>query len=55
MSLRYAIRPAVPEAHLFHVTVEVAQPDPDGQRFRLPAWVPGSYLIRDLARHIVRA
>lgn len=54
MSLRYAIRPAVPEAHLFHVTVEVAQPDPDGQRFRLPAWVPGSYLIRDLARHIVR-
>ena len=28
-------------------------PAPEGQRFSLPAWIPGSYLIRDFARHIV--
>lgn len=54
MTIHYAIRPADPGAHLFHVTVTVDAPDPDGQRFMLPAWVPGSYMIREFARHIVR-
>ncbi len=31
----------------------MADSDPAGQRFMLPAWIPGSYLIRDFARHIV--
>ena len=31
----------------------VADPDPAGQRFRLPTWIPGSYLIREFARHFV--
>ncbi len=52
--IRYAIRPAHPGAHLFHVTVTVDDPDPDGQRFFLPAWIPGSYMIREFARNIVR-
>jgi len=51
--IRYSIRPANPEAHLFEVSCTVASPDPAGQRFALPAWIPGSYLIRDFARHIV--
>jgi predicted metalloprotease with PDZ domain len=51
--VRYAIRPAHPAAHRFTVSCTVAAPDPDGQRFALPAWIPGSYLIRDFARHIV--
>ena len=25
------------------------------QRFSLPAWIPGSYLLRDFARHVVHA
>jgi predicted metalloprotease with PDZ domain len=54
MTVRYAIRPADPGAHLFHVTVTVDAPDPQGQRFMLPAWIPGSYLVREFARHIVR-
>ncbi|GAB4470728.1 MAG: PDZ domain-containing protein [Burkholderiaceae bacterium] len=54
MTLHYAIRPANPAAHLFHVTVTVERPDPAGQRFLLPAWIPGSYMIREFARHIVR-
>jgi len=35
------------------VTCTVEDPDGGGQRFRLPAWVPGSYLIREFARHFV--
>jgi predicted metalloprotease with PDZ domain len=54
MTVGYAIRPAQPGAHLFHVTVTVKAPDPEGQRFMLPAWIPGSYMIREFARHIVR-
>jgi predicted metalloprotease with PDZ domain len=37
-------------AHLFEVRCTVPRPAPDGQRFRLPAWIPGSYLIREFAR-----
>lgn len=51
---RYAIAPLQPEAHLFAVTVTVSEPDPAGQCFSLPAWIPGSYMIRDFARNIVR-
>ena len=54
MSIFYAIRPASPAAHLFHVTCRVERPDPEGQRFMLPAWIPGSYMIREFARNIVR-
>jgi len=41
-------------AHLFDVTVTVAAPDPGGQVFALPAWIPGSYMIREFARNIMR-
>ena len=51
--VRYSIAPLSPEAHLFEVLCTVADPDPQGQRFALPAWIPGSYLVRDFARHIV--
>ncbi len=51
--VRYRILPKSPEAHLFEVTCTVADPDPSGQRFALPAWIPGSYLIREFARHVV--
>ena len=52
-AILYAIRPLNPEAHTFEVCCTVRDPDPAGQRFALPAWIPGSYLIRDFARHIV--
>jgi predicted metalloprotease with PDZ domain len=50
---RYSIRPANPAAHLFEVRLTVANPDPEGQVFSMPAWIPGSYMIRDYARHVV--
>ncbi|HEX4586331.1 MAG TPA: PDZ domain-containing protein [Burkholderiaceae bacterium] len=54
MTVRYAVRPADPGAHLFHVTVSLERPDPQGQSFALPTWNPGSYMIREFARHVVR-
>ena len=51
--LSYRIVPIDPHAHLFEVTLTVARPDPDGQRLALPAWIPGSYMIREFARHVV--
>ena len=51
--IRYRIIPVHPAAHLFEVTVTVDKPDEAGQRFILPTWIPGSYMIREFARHIV--
>lgn len=51
--VHYTLTPAHPGAHLFKVSCELAQPDPAGQRFWLPAWIPGSYMIREFARNIV--
>jgi predicted metalloprotease with PDZ domain len=50
---RYKIVLKDPGAHLFEVSLTVANPDRNGQLFRLPAWIPGSYLIRDFARNLV--
>ncbi|AGA88980.1 putative protease with the C-terminal PDZ domain [Thioflavicoccus mobilis 8321] len=52
-SLTYRVCPASPEAHLFAVELSVPSPPPHGLTLTLPAWIPGSYLIRDFARHIV--
>lgn len=45
--------PIDPHAHLFEVELTIAEPDPEGQRLALAAWIPGSYMIREFARHIV--
>ena len=49
----YRVEAADPAAHLFHVTLTVPQPQA-GQRVSLPAWIPGSYLVREFARHLQR-
>ena len=52
-AIRYRIVPSRPEAHLFSVSCVISEPDVEGQRLALPAWIPGSYMIREFARHIV--
>ena len=49
----YTVRPLDPNAHLFAVECRVTDPDSNGQELSLPAWIPGSYMIRDFARHII--
>ena len=51
--IRYRIGSENPAGHYFDVTVSIDTPDPEGQVIRLPAWIPGSYMIRDFARNIV--
>src|SRR5574337_328700 len=53
VAVHYRIAVADARAHRFEVRCTVAQPDPAGQRFLLPTWIPGSYLIREFARHFV--
>ena len=50
---RYRIEPVDPAAHLFEVSLTVAEPHIEGQVFAMPAWIPGSYMIRDYARNVV--
>jgi len=49
----YDVRMKDPGAHLVEVTCRINDPDPDGQTVSIPAWIPGSYMIRDFARHVI--
>lgn len=50
---QYSLLPKDAGAHLVEVRLTVAAPDPAGQVFAIPAWIPGSYMIRDYARNVV--
>lgn len=39
-------------AHLVEVLIQVDQPDEGVQQLLMPAWSPGSYLLREYARHV---
>ncbi len=52
-AVRYTIQAVHPAAHLFEVTLHLDTPDPAGQVFSLPAWIPGSYMIREFAKNVV--
>jgi predicted metalloprotease with PDZ domain len=49
--ISYRVELADLHAHLYRVTVSVPEPAPL-QRLSLPAWIPGSYLVREFARHL---
>jgi len=53
-AIQYAVDPKDLAAHLFEVTIRVAAPAAEGQEFALPAWIPGSYMIREFSRNIVQ-
>ncbi len=41
-----------PSRHLFEVELRLDRPDAQ-QRVQMPSWIPGSYLLREFARHVV--
>ncbi len=49
--LHYEVAVADLHAHLFEVTLRIEQPR-SPQRVSLPVWIPGSYLVREFARHL---
>ncbi len=53
-SIAYTIAPKDLAGHLFEVTLTVEAPAPEGQVLSLPAWIPGSYMIREFSRNIVQ-
>jgi len=53
MAIKYTVTPKNLHAHLFQVELSIQNPNPLGQVFSLPSWIPGSYLIRDFAKNIV--
>ncbi len=50
--LHYQVDVADPHAHLYRVTLTIAQPDAQ-QRVSLPVWIPGSYLVREFAKSLL--
>jgi len=50
---RYRVAVGSANAHLFSVTLRIAAGSAQPRRLSLPAWIPGSYLVRDFARNIV--
>ncbi|MEM1175591.1 MAG: PDZ domain-containing protein [Pseudomonadota bacterium] len=52
-ALQYQIQASNPAAHIFEVSLTIPNPDAAGQQLVMPAWIPGSYMIRDYARNVV--
>jgi len=50
-TLHYAVQAADLHAHLYRVTLTVPTPAAR-QIVSLPVWIPGSYLVREFARHL---
>jgi predicted metalloprotease with PDZ domain len=49
--ISYRIEPSNLQAHLYHVVLRIPRPEA-GQTVSLPVWIPGSYLVREFARHL---
>jgi predicted metalloprotease with PDZ domain len=50
-ALHYTVEAADLHAHLFRVTLTIAQPAAQ-QTVSLPVWIPGSYLVREFAKNL---
>lgn len=51
--IHYHVEVSSIAGHLFDITLNITRPDKNGQLLTLPAWIPGSYMIRDFAKNIV--
>jgi len=50
--IHYTVWPADLHGHRYQVKLHIVEPDPEGQVLQMPAWIPGSYLIRDFSKQI---
>jgi predicted metalloprotease with PDZ domain len=49
----FTVRMPDPANHLLEVELQIQEVDPEVPlRLRLPVWTPGSYLVREYARHV---
>ncbi|NJL91282.1 MAG: M61 family metallopeptidase [Coleofasciculaceae cyanobacterium SM2_1_6] len=52
LSLAYAVAMPHPESHLFVVTLQIQGWTEPTLDLKMPVWTPGSYLVREYARHV---
>ena len=50
--IQYQISPCNPNSHLFEVLLSFESTPGQSYTLTLPAWLPGSYMIRDFAKNI---
>lgn len=51
-SLRYTLSMPAPQTHYFEVKMELGSFNTDYTDVKMPVWAPGSYLVREFARHV---
>ena len=51
-TLSYQIGMSQPASHLFEVTIQISNWQQATLELRMPVWTPGSYLVREYARHV---
>ena len=51
--VHYSVRLYDAGAHLFEIDLTISKPAAESQRVAVPAWIPGSYMIREFSRHVV--
>ena len=52
--IHYHVNVSSIAGHVFDVSLRIENPDQNGQILTLPAWIPGSYMIRDFAKNIIK-
>ncbi|PSB12770.1 peptidase M61 [filamentous cyanobacterium CCP2] len=52
LDIHYQVAMPHPETHLFEVTLHVKGWRSDTLDLKMPVWTPGSYLVREYARHL---
>ena len=53
MTIQYHIKPVNLNSHLFEVSIHFDSEPSKDYTLTLPAWLPGSYMIRDFAKNII--
>jgi len=51
-SLRYTLSMPAPQTHYFEVKMELGSFNAEYTDVKMPVWAPGSYLVREFARHV---
>ena len=51
-TLRYTLAMPVPQTHYFEVKMELGGFPADYTDVKMPVWAPGSYLVREFAKHV---
>jgi predicted metalloprotease with PDZ domain len=51
-NIHYTVSMPHPETHLFHVEIRIQNCEQDSYDLVMASWTPGSYLIREFARHV---